>query len=87
MLDRISSIRAIERVNRINQTSKQVSKQGYFSKTRERQEVVGFSETMREACRYNEDSLAKSMENKVDVYGNDAQAIYYTMTMSRSFKA
>lgn len=86
MLNKISSIRAVERVNRINQTSKQMSKQGSFGRAREEQEI-SFSESIKEAFRHNEDSLSKLMENKVSFYGSDAQAVYYTMAMSRSFKA
>lgn len=86
MLNRISSIRSIERVNRINQTNKQMSQQDSFYRAREEQEVC-FSETMKEACKHNGDSLSRLMENKVNFYGSDAQAVYYTMAMSRSFKA
>ncbi len=86
MLNRISSIRSIERVNRINRTNKQMSQQGSFYRAREEQEVQ-FSEAMKEACKHNGDSLSRSMENKINFYGSDAQAVYYTMAMSRSFKA
>ena len=86
MLNRVSSIRTIERVNRISQMNKQMSRQDSFSRAREEQEI-GFSETMKEACKHKEDSLSRSMENKVNFYGSDAQAVYYTMAMSRSFKA
>lgn len=86
MLNRISSIRMIERVNRIGPMNKQMSRQDSFSRAREEQEI-SFSETMKEACKHNEDSLSRSMENKISFYGNDAQAVYYTMAMSRSFKA
>ena len=86
MLNRISSIRTIERVNRIGPMNKQMSRQDSFQKAREEQEI-SFSETMKESCNHNEDVLSRSMENKVNFYGSDAQAVYYTMAMSRSFKA
>ncbi len=86
MLNRISSIRTIERVNRIGPMNKQMSQQDSFNRTKEEQKI-SFSETMKEACKHNEDSLSKSMENKVSFYGSDAQAAYYTMAVSRSFKA
>jgi len=86
MMNSFSNVRSIERINRVGRISNQMSKGGFFGNTSKEKEVA-FSDMLQEACKHNEDSLARTMENKVSYYGSDAQAVYYTMTMSRSFKA
>lgn len=86
MMNSFYNIRPVQRVTKSGRLSGQMLGQSFFEKTGEEQEV-NFSDTLREAYRHNEDSLARGLENKVNYYGSDAQAVYYTMTMSRSFKA
>lgn len=86
MMNGFYNIRSIERVAKTSKLSGQMSGQRFSDKTGEEQEVK-FSDALKEACKHNEDSLARAMENKVNYYGSDAQAVYFTMTMSRSFKA
>lgn len=80
------NIKPVERVAKSTKLSGQMPRQRFSDRTGEEQKVK-FSDTLKEACRHNEDSLARSMENKVNYYGSDAQAVYFTMAMSRSFKA
>lgn len=86
MMNSFYNIRPVERVTKSARLSGQMSGQRFFDRTGEEKQV-SFSDTLKEACRHNEDPLARTMENKVNYYGSDAQAVYFTMTMSRSFKA
>jgi len=86
MMNNFYHIRPVERITKSHKLSEQMPGKSFSEEAKEERKV-NFSDTLREACKHNEDSLARGLENKVHYYGSNAQAVYYTMTMSRSFKA
>lgn len=86
MMNGFYNIAPVYRVTKTNRIHDAMTGQN-FTENKEQEQSMNFSDVLKEACRHDDDSLAHSMENKVNYYGSDAQAVFYSMSMSRSFKA
>lgn len=86
MMNGFNNIMPVQRISQMSRMNHMLSGQG-ADNMQEKGSSKKFSSFIDEARREWEDSLAQSMEDKVNYYGSDAQAVYYQMTMSRSFRA